>query len=258
LDPGNQDAWAYRCKARLNKGEFSTAIGDCNEAIRLSPDDDQAFIRSLAYRFRSLANRLTGNGATALSDIEQAFGAARKSTTGGSPPKHAHAIDHYLRGNNDQAIAAYDELLRADAKDFMSLYGRGLAKRRKGDGAGGEADIAAARAFSAHVETQWLVYYGPPESVIPRAPSQAASQPPAPTEPATPTAPALREADRGDGKSLSSDAGDASPADCANAGLHWKTAEDIKTLRLYEDHLARFPTCEFAEAARARIEALKK
>jgi hypothetical protein len=34
--------------------------------------------------------------------------------------------------------------------------------------------------------------------------------------------------------------------------------EEIRTLAVYEDHLARFPTCKFAALARARIEALKK
>jgi hypothetical protein len=48
-------------------------------------------------------------------------------------------------------------------------------------------------------------------------------------------------------------------ADCAQAETHWKSAEEIKTLAVYQDHLARFPNCDFATLAAARIQApLKK
>ncbi len=46
--------------------------------------------------------------------------------------------------------------------------------------------------------------------------------------------------------------------DCTRAEVHWKSAEEIKTLAVYVDHLARFPNCDFAILARARINALKK
>jgi hypothetical protein len=39
-----------------------------------------------------------------------------------------------------------------------SLYGRGVAKRRKGDVAGGNADIAAARAIKADVAAEFARY----------------------------------------------------------------------------------------------------
>lgn len=44
---------------------------------------------------------------------------------------------------------------------------------------------------------------------------------------------------------------------CAHAELHWKSAEDMKVLAIYQDHLTRFPTCAFATLAAARIEQLK-
>lgn len=46
--------------------------------------------------------------------------------------------------------------------------------------------------------------------------------------------------------------------DCTRAETHWKSAEEIRTLAAYEDHLARFLGCEFATLAAARIQALKK
>jgi tetratricopeptide (TPR) repeat protein len=50
----------------------------------------------------------------------------------------------------------------------------------------------------------------------------------------------------------------AQAADCAQAEAHWKSAEEIKTLAAYEDHVARFPDCAFAGLAKARIAALDK
>jgi hypothetical protein len=46
--------------------------------------------------------------------------------------------------------------------------------------------------------------------------------------------------------------------DCVDAEKHWKNADDIKSLAGYQDHLARFPNCDFAVQAKARIEALQK
>jgi hypothetical protein len=46
----------------------------------------------------------------------------------------------------DEAIADYDAALKLNPKMAASLYGRGLAKQKNGDQAGGDADIAAAKA----------------------------------------------------------------------------------------------------------------
>jgi hypothetical protein len=43
---------------------------------------------------------------------------------------------------------------------------------------------------------------------------------------------------------------------CAAASDHWKSAEVINTKEAYEDHLARFPRCSFADLARTRIATL--
>lgn len=43
---------------------------------------------------------------------------------------------------------------------------------------------------------------------------------------------------------------------CEAASEHWKSAEAINTKAAYEDHLARFPTCLFADLARAKIASL--
>jgi tetratricopeptide (TPR) repeat protein len=51
-------------------------------------------------------------------------------------------------GRIDEAIGAYDEALRLIPSNAHALYGRGLAKRKKGDLTASDADLAAARTIS--------------------------------------------------------------------------------------------------------------
>jgi hypothetical protein len=48
-------------------------------------------------------------------------------------------------GNFDQAITGYSAALLLDPGHATSLYGRGIAKQKKGDNAGGNADIEMAK-----------------------------------------------------------------------------------------------------------------
>src|SRR5262249_40463880 len=51
----------------------------------------------------------------------------------------------------------------------------------------------------------------------------------------------------------------ASPVDpCVSAVEHWKSAESLRMIAAYEDHIARFPTCAFADLAKSKIAALTK
>jgi uncharacterized caspase-like protein len=51
----------------------------------------------------------------------------------------------------------------------------------------------------------------------------------------------------------------AAPVDpCSAAEAHWKAADSIGTIAAFEDHVARFPRCAFADLAKARIDQLKQ
>ena len=54
-------------------------------------------------------------------------------------------------GDNDRAIEDYNEALKLNPKQALSLFGRGLAKLKKGDASGGEADIAAAKVIQTNI-----------------------------------------------------------------------------------------------------------
>jgi tetratricopeptide (TPR) repeat protein/predicted aspartyl protease len=65
----------------------------------------------------------------------------------------------YLRMRNfDKAIADYDAVLRLQPKNASALYGRGVAKVRKGMSAGGQVDIAASKAANPRVAEEAMKF----------------------------------------------------------------------------------------------------
>jgi tetratricopeptide (TPR) repeat protein len=142
LDPRNATAYYNRGKVWRAKGDYDRAIADDSEAIKLTPQDADA------WNNRCYARALAGRDlAGALADCNEALRLA---------PTDAGSLDTrglvYLRlGRLDAAIADYDTVLARYPKIPESLYGRGLAKRAKGDAAGSAADIAAAKAAKADI-----------------------------------------------------------------------------------------------------------
>jgi Flp pilus assembly protein TadD len=59
----------------------------------------------------------------------------------------------------DDAVRDFDAALELAPKTASSLYGRGVAKIRRGDTAGGNADVAAAKAIQANI-TEEMAGYG--------------------------------------------------------------------------------------------------
>jgi tetratricopeptide (TPR) repeat protein len=65
----------------------------------------------------------------------------------------------YLKlGRFDSAMADYNAVLNAIPNFPGSLFGRGIAKRRKGDAAGGDADVAAAKALKPDIVEEYSKY----------------------------------------------------------------------------------------------------
>jgi tetratricopeptide (TPR) repeat protein len=62
------------------------------------------------------------------------------------------------RGEFDRAIADYDHALEREPKNATSLYGRGLAKLRKGLAAASKTDLDAATAIDPRIAAQFAVW----------------------------------------------------------------------------------------------------
>lgn len=178
LDPNDSDAYVDRGNVYKNKGQYDLALHDYDQAIRLDPnsatafydrgdffldrrqydraiqDDDQA-IRlkpdyASAFDNRCFGRAVLGRLPQALADCNEAV---RLAATANHYDSRAFV---YLKMKNyAAAIADYDSALQLDPKLDSSLYGRGLAKRMKGDRAGGDADIHSAEAITPDIAVQF-------------------------------------------------------------------------------------------------------
>jgi tetratricopeptide (TPR) repeat protein len=88
-----------------------------------------------------------------------------RTVTADAPERSLHArqprLTYLKLGNLDAAIADYDAALSAKPELDSALYGRGLAKRKNGDGDGAERDIAAAKAINADIADAFAHYSVP-------------------------------------------------------------------------------------------------
>jgi tetratricopeptide (TPR) repeat protein len=143
LDPKVPVYFVDRSNIYATKHQYDLAIRDLDQALQLDPKDE---IQAIVNR----CNVLTFKG-----DFDAALADCRKGIE-----QHPHdyyaqsrlAFLYYRMNRVDDSIATYDAALAfpdldAYGKAFL-LYGRGLAKLKKGDQRGGEADMTAAKALS--------------------------------------------------------------------------------------------------------------
>ena len=128
-------AFTNRGVAYERKGQYDRAIQDYDQAIRLNPNDANAF------NGRCWNRAILGQLQLALTDCDASLRLR---------PNDANTLDSrgfaYLKlGRLAEAIADYDAALRLDPTRGLSLYGRGLAYIARNDQAQGQRDIAAAR-----------------------------------------------------------------------------------------------------------------
>jgi lipoprotein NlpI len=117
IDPANARAFGGRGAMYGERGEVDRAIAEFNEAIRLDPKSVSAFNnRGTAYKAKGEFDR-------AIAEFNEAIRL---------DPKSAIAFnnrgDTYKAKNDlDRAIADYDEAIRLDPKFAKSYFGRGIA-----------------------------------------------------------------------------------------------------------------------------------
>jgi tetratricopeptide (TPR) repeat protein len=147
LNPQYANAFANRAQTYLNKGEYERAVLDYDEAGRLKPTLEAV------WSGRCWTRAIIGQLQAALSDCNEALRLKPDSAT-----LDSRGLTYLKMGQWDSAIDDYSSALRLDPKLASSLYGRGLAKLKKGDTAGGNADIAAAEAIEANVVEDFARY----------------------------------------------------------------------------------------------------
>ncbi len=141
-------AYSLRGGAIYYKGDPVRAIADYDEAIKLDP----TFARG--FNNRCWARAVVGRVAEAVADCDELLRLA---------PNVANTLENrgfaWLKmGQFDRAIADYDAGLRLNPDNKADyLYGRGLAKLKKGD-ASGTADVAAAKALHDKIDAEFASY----------------------------------------------------------------------------------------------------
>ena len=184
-DPAYAPGFMHRGNAYARHGEMDRALADHSEAIRLAPKDADAFYnRGFTYKHRGEheravadyttgieldagQSRLWGQRCWSRAVIGKQLQAALDDCTkaGSLSPKIPQILAyrgfvHLKLGQFDKALADYDAAFALtkipDNADW--LYGRGVTKVRKGDAAGGNADIERARTIKADIAEEYAKY----------------------------------------------------------------------------------------------------
>ena len=148
LKPASPIAFTNRGSVFHRLGQYDRAIQDFDQAVTLGPED------ALALADRCLDLAIVGALTQALADCEHALAVRPdNAATFGS-----RALVHLKAGRSQAALTDYDRALAASAPVAGWLFGRGVAKTRLGDKAGGSADIAAAQRLEPDIARQYARY----------------------------------------------------------------------------------------------------
>jgi Tfp pilus assembly protein PilF len=147
-DPSNVSNRLSRAIALNRKGEHQAAIEDLDRVIAVEPANANA------RNSRCWAHAVLAHLDEALADCNEALKLR---------PDDADKLDSrgfvFLRlGRLDRAIEDYSAVLKTLPKHASSLYGRGLARIGRGDRAGGNEDVQAAKAVDPDVIATFARY----------------------------------------------------------------------------------------------------
>jgi Tfp pilus assembly protein PilF len=171
LDPGAAEAFGNRAFANWSKGDTDAAIRDYGAAIDRDPTNSANRLN------RAIAFNRAGEYQRAVDDLDRVLAAEPENAIALNSRCWARAVLAHLKealadcnealrlrpsdpdildsrgfvylrlGRLDRAIADYNAVLKLDQKHAGALYGRGLARIGRGDRAGGNEDVQAARAI---------------------------------------------------------------------------------------------------------------
>jgi len=140
-------AYNYRGGAFYYAGKVERAVEDYEQAIKLDP------FYAHAYNNRCWSGAVLGRTEQAAADCTKVLKLYNVANT-----FENRGFIYLKRGEYDHAIADYEAGLRLDPPNKADfLYGRGLAKTKKGD-ASGAADIAAAKAIKPEIAEDFAKY----------------------------------------------------------------------------------------------------
>jgi tetratricopeptide (TPR) repeat protein len=149
LDPKYAFAYYNRGNVYEAKKDYDHAIADFGDAIQLDSKNaayfnSRCWVRALSGRDLTRALADCNESLRLRPDVANVF--------------NSRGLAQLKLGAFNESIADYDTVVKQNAKDADSLYGRGIAKLRSGDSAGGYADISAAKAIRADITDVYAGY----------------------------------------------------------------------------------------------------
>jgi tetratricopeptide (TPR) repeat protein len=145
-----------RATAYGKSGDAARAGADYREAIRLDTVPLEAgSMEALLYNDRCWVR------AIAMIELDKALAdcnEALRLRPGFVAALDSRAFLQLKQGNAKEALADYEAVLKDSPTDSYSIFGRGVAKLRLGDTAGGNADIAAAVAMEKNLREEFAAY----------------------------------------------------------------------------------------------------
>jgi tetratricopeptide (TPR) repeat protein len=158
LLPSAPGAYYNRGYSYFAKAQYEKAVADYSDAIRLNPRF------ALAYNNRCLTRAVIGKD---LSDAVNDCDEALKLQPNSIDARDTRGFIFLKMCDFPKSIAEYGISLQADPSHARALYGRGLAKLKGGDKAGGEGDMAAALKILPAVAEEFVKFGVTPDSACP-------------------------------------------------------------------------------------------
>jgi tetratricopeptide (TPR) repeat protein len=161
LAPSCAACFADRGRSYRDKGQLDRAIQDFDEAIRLESahrwQPTLPFVfhdRGTAYYGKRRYDRAILDFNEAISLYPYPFFFSNRAVAYAAKGDHDRAFQ-----DDDWALARSSGDLKSDSRDAAALYTRGIVRQRRGDIAGGAADMDAARAMDVQA-VRWLQRHG--------------------------------------------------------------------------------------------------
>jgi tetratricopeptide (TPR) repeat protein len=158
-------AFQSRATAYHRTGQYERSVDDLDHAVSLDPENSDA------WNHRCFDNALLGRIEPALVDCRKAVAIAPENAEAWS----SLGFTRLVQGKDDSALGAYNRALSLAPELPYALFGRGIVKQRQGDQAGGEADIAAAKALLPDIAEIFARFGVGPAAEPPPAPGERAA-----------------------------------------------------------------------------------
>ena len=172
IDPDQPDYYSGRANVFWRQRKFKEASDDYSAIIRLKPDDPLTYVsRAQAYQGDGLYERtiadcdtaiklgrtaadcysLRGNAHYFLAKYDESiasFNAAVQAEPENFGGYLGRGLAYLAMNRPELAFADFESTLRYKPNEPGALYGRAVARERRGDQAGAEVDLAAARSIN--------------------------------------------------------------------------------------------------------------